>query len=181
MLAAMPLLTNNGITMASATGNDNNYKDDSYGDYPKDDSYGDYPKDDSYGDYPKDDSYGDYPKDDSYGDYPKDDSYGDYPKDDSYGDYSKDHSYGDYSKDTSYSTYPPHDMKGDKGQKGDKGDRGDKGKNGGSINQASIYTNVGANQTGDIGPGGFRLVNSTALCDAGDTAISGSFRVGGFC
>ena len=68
-------------------------------------------------------------------------------------------------------------MKGDKGQKGDKGDRGDKGKNGGTITKFSIYTNLGPIANGSLGGGPTAPINSTARCDAGDTAISGSFRV----
>jgi hypothetical protein len=45
-----------------------------------------------------------------------------------------------------------------------------------TINTTNIYTNVGNTTTGTIQTG---LITSIAVCDAGDTALSGSFDING--
>src|SRR5215204_593703 len=125
----------------------------------------------------------------------------------SYG-YQNDYSYGDSSSysDDSYSTYPTDDkpyecrtgpfegffvssvefckhIKFDDNKRDHK-DRDRDNKTGpqgppgpSTINTTNIYTNVGNTTTATIDGGTF--ITSIALCDAGDTALSGSFDING--
>jgi hypothetical protein len=64
---------------------------------------------------------------------------------------------------------------GPPGPPGPPGPAGPAGPAGSTINTTTIYTNVGPIDTDTIN----NFVTSIATCDAGDTALSGSFRVNG--
>jgi hypothetical protein len=64
---------------------------------------------------------------------------------------------------------------GTQGPPGPPGPAGPAGPAGSTINTTTIYTNVGPIDTDTIN----NFVTSIATCDAGDTALSGSFRVNG--
>jgi len=67
---------------------------------------------------------------------------------------------------------------GQQGPPGPPGPAGPQGPAGPStINTTNIYTNVGNTTTGTINGG--TLITSIAFCDAGDTALSGSFDING--
>ena len=68
---------------------------------------------------------------------------------------------------------------GTQGPPGPAGPAGPQGPAGSTINSTTIYTNLGPLVNGTFAGGVDPFITSTAACDAGDTAISGSFRVFG--
>ena len=56
---------------------------------------------------------------------------------------------------------------------------GTQGPPGSTINITSIYTNLGPLVNGTFAGGANPFITSTATCDPGDTALSGSFRIFG--
>jgi hypothetical protein len=68
---------------------------------------------------------------------------------------------------------------GPQGIPGINGTQGPQGPPGSTINTTTIYTNLGPLVNGTFGGGVNPFITSTATCDAGDTALSGSFRIFG--
>jgi hypothetical protein len=69
----------------------------------------------------------------------------------------------------------PAGPQGPPGANGTQGPQGPQGPPGSTINTTTIYTNVGPIDTDTVN----NFVTSIATCDAGDTALSGSFRING--
>ena len=63
---------------------------------------------------------------------------------------------------------------------GTNGTQGPQGPPGSTVNTTSIYTNLGPLINGTFAGGANPFITSTATCDSGDTALSGSFRIFGF-
>ena len=73
----------------------------------------------------------------------------------------------------------PTGPQGPQGIPGTNGTQGPQGPPGSTINTTSIYTNLGPTVNGTTAGGGFTPITSVALCDPGDTALSGSFDIFG--
>ena len=72
----------------------------------------------------------------------------------------------------------PTSRQGPQGPPGN-GTQGPQGSPGSTINITSIYTNLGPLVNGRFAGGVNPFITSTATCDPGDTALSGSFRIFG--
>ena len=73
----------------------------------------------------------------------------------------------------------PPGTNGTQGPPGTNGTQGPQGPPGSTINTTSIYTNLGPLINGTFAGGANPFITSTATCDPGDTALSGSFRIFG--
>jgi len=73
----------------------------------------------------------------------------------------------------------PQGPPGANGTQGPQGIPGPQGPPGSTINTTTIYTNLGPLVNGTFAGGANPFITSTATCDPGDTALSGSFRIFG--